>query len=238
MTPEARSRGYTASRFSFNVAGGRCESCAGQGKIKMEMSFLPDVYVECETCDGKRFNEETLAVTFNGRAIADVLAMTVEEAAEFFVNVPHIAGQLQLLNEIGLGYLTVGQGSTTLSGGEAQRIKLAYELGKESRGTTLYVLDEPTTGLHFADIERLIDVLHRLVDRGNTVVTIEHNLDIIKEADWIIDLGPEGGAHGGEVVAMGLPPEILDAPESHTARYLRAFLENGQSPVRQSAHAE
>ena len=238
MTPEARSRGYTASRFSFNVAGGRCESCAGQGKIKMEMSFLPDVYVECETCNGKRFNEETLAVTFNGRAIADVLAMTVEEAAEFFVNVPHIAGQLQLLNEIGLGYLTVGQGSTTLSGGEAQRIKLAYELGKESRGTTLYVLDEPTTGLHFADIERLIDVLHRLVDRGNTVVTIEHNLDIIKEADWIIDLGPEGGAHGGEVVAMGLPPEILDAPESHTARYLRAFLENGQSPVRQSAHAE
>jgi excinuclease ABC subunit A len=231
MTPEARSRGYTASRFSFNVKGGRCEECAGQGRIKMEMSFLPDVYVDCESCAGMRFNEETLAVTYGGRSIGEILAMTVEEAAEFFHAVSHVAGPLRLLADIGLGYLTLGQGSNTLSGGEAQRIKLAYELGKESRGRTLYVLDEPTTGLHFADIERLIDVLHRLVDRGNTVVTIEHNLDIVKEADWIIDLGPEGGAGGGEVVAIGPPTEILDAPRSHTAAFLRRFLDGARPPA-------
>ncbi|MGH7790231.1 MAG: excinuclease ABC subunit UvrA [Candidatus Binatia bacterium] len=227
-TPDARSRGYTASRFSFNVKGGRCETCAGQGRIKMEMSFLPDVYVECDTCVGLRFNDETLAVAYGGKHIGDVLAMTMEEAAEFFAAVRTIAHPLRLLTAIGLGYLTLGQGSHTLSGGEAQRIKLAYELGKESRGATLYVLDEPTTGLHFADIECLIDVLHRLVDRGNTIVTIEHNLDIIKEADWLIDLGPEGGAAGGQLVAMGPPTDILTAKRSHTARFLRAFL-NGNT---------
>jgi len=224
MTPDARSRGYKAGRFSFNVSGGRCEECAGQGRIKMEMSFLPDVYVECDTCNSRRFNEETLAVTYGGKTIADVLTMTVEEAAEFFNAVPRIAAPLRLLVDIGLGYLTLGQGSNTLSGGEAQRIKLTYELGKESRGKTLYVLDEPTTGLHFGDIECLIGVLHRLVDQGNTVVTIEHNLDIIKEADWIVDLGPDGGAAGGEVVAMGPVPEVVKAPRSYTARYLRDFL--------------
>jgi excinuclease ABC subunit A len=232
MTPEARLRGYTASRFSFNVKGGRCEACAGQGRIKMAMSFLPDLYVECEACGGKRYTDETLAATYSGRNIADILAMTIEEAVTFFSSVSHIAASLQLLQDIGLGYMTLGQGSNTLSGGEAQRIKLAYELGKESRGTTLYVLDEPTTGLHFADIDRLIEVLHRLVDRGNTVVTIEHNLDIIKEADWIIDLGPEGGDEGGEVVAMGpLDQIVADGGRSHTARFLRKFM-NGAQPMR------
>jgi len=231
MTPEARLRGYTAGRFSFNIKGGRCDACAGQGKIKMEMSFLPDVYVTCESCAGQRYTAETLAVRYNGKSIADVLNMTVEEALAFFAAVPAVALPLGLLHAIGLDYLTVGQGSNTLSGGEAQRVKLAYELGKESRGRTLYILDEPTTGLHFADIEKLIDVLHRLVDRGNTIVTIEHNLDIIKEADWIIDLGPEGGDAGGEVVAMGPPTTLVaGAPRSYTARYLRAFLDGTQGP--------
>ena len=235
MTPEARQRGYTAGRFSFNVKGGRCETCARQGKIKMEMSFLPDVYVTCESCNGQRYTDETLAVRYGGKSMAEVLSMTVEEAADFFAAVPVIAEPLRLLHAIGLDYLTVGQGSNTLSGGEAQRIKLAYELGKQSRGRTLYILDEPTTGLHFADIEKLIDVLHRLVDIGNTVVTIEHNLDIVKEADWIIDLGPEGGDGGGEVVAMGPPTEIIaNGQRSHTARYLREFL-NGNGCRQASA---
>jgi excinuclease ABC subunit A len=230
QTPEARLRGYTAGRFSFNVTNGRCETCAGQGKIKMEMSFLPDVYVTCESCAGQRYTGETLAVRYGGKSIGDVLSLTVEEGVDFFAAVPAIAVPLRLLADIGLGYLTLGQGSNTLSGGEAQRIKLAYELGKESRGRTLYILDEPTTGLHFADIEKLIDVLHRLVDHGNTIVTIEHNLDIIKEADWIIDLGPEGGDGGGAVVAMGPPTQIIrKRTGSHTARYLRAFM-NGTPP--------
>jgi excinuclease ABC subunit A len=225
MLPEARTRGYQPGRFSFNVKGGRCETCAGQGKIKMEMSFLPDVYVDCEVCGGKRYNEETLEVAYNGKHIADVLSMTIEEAATFFHGVPKIARPLKLLDDIGMGYITLGQASNTLSGGEAQRIKLAYELAKESRGKTLYVLDEPTTGLHFADIEKLIRTLHLLVDKGNTVVTIEHNLDIIKEADYVIDLGPEGGAGGGQIVACGPPSELMrNAKRSYTARCLKEYL--------------
>ena len=228
MLPEARTKGYAPGRFSFNVKGGRCETCAGQGQIKMEMSFLPDVYVTCDTCGGQRYNEETLTIAYNGKSIADVLKMTIEEAATFFHGVPKISGPLRLLDDIGMGYITLGQASNTLSGGEAQRIKLAYELAKESRGKTLYVLDEPTTGLHFSDIEKLIRTLHRLVDKGNTVVTIEHNLDIVKEADYVLDLGPEGGVGGGHIVACGPPAEILKAePYSHTARCLKEYLQEG-----------
>ena len=226
MLPESRLRGYKPGRFSFNVKGGRCEACAGQGRLKMEMSFLPDVYVDCELCGGQRYNEETLEIAYNGKSIANVLAMTIEDAATFFLGVPKIAGPLRLLDDIGMGYITLGQASNSLSGGEAQRIKLAYELAKESRGKTLYVLDEPTTGLHFADIEKLITTLHRLVDKGNTVVTIEHNLDIIKEADYIIDLGPEGGEGGGQVVACGPPHDIVrQGQRSHTARHLREYMQ-------------
>jgi len=225
LLPEAKMKGYLPGRFSFNVKGGRCETCAGQGEVKMEMSFLPDVYVACEECGGKRYNEETLSVAYNGKHIADVLSMTIEEAASFFHGVPKVAGPLKLLDDIGMGYITLGQASNSLSGGEAQRIKLAYELAKESRGKTLYVLDEPTTGLHFADIEKLIYALHRLVDKGNTVVTIEHNLDIVKEADYVIDLGPEGGTGGGEIVACGPPEELLKHwRTSHTAKSLREYL--------------
>ena len=226
LHPEARMRGYTPSRFSFNVSGGRCDECAGQGRIRKEMSFLPDVFVNCDGCGGQRFNEETLSVRFNGKNISEVLRMTVEEAVEFFRSFPKAYRPLKLLDDIGMGYITLGQASNTLSGGEAQRIKLAYELGKESRGKTLYILDEPTTGLHFADVEKLIDILHRLVDAGNTVITIEHNLEIIKDADYLVDLGPEGGDKGGRVVAHGPPSKVAqDGKRSYTARALREYLE-------------
>ncbi|MGH7795959.1 MAG: excinuclease ABC subunit UvrA [Candidatus Binatia bacterium] len=240
LAPEARLRGYTPSRFSFNVKGGRCETCAGQGKIRKEMSFLPDVFIDCEVCGGERFTEETLSIRFNDKSIADIFRMTVEEAAPFFHAFPKIARPLKILDDIGMGYITLGQASNTLSGGEAQRIKLAYELGKESRGKTLYVLDEPTTGLHFVDVEKLIQILHRLVDMGNTVITIEHNLDIVKDADYLIDLGPEGGEQGGQLVACGSPLEVVkDGKHSHTARFLRDYLENGMArPTRAEAPYE
>jgi len=223
LLPESRLRGWRPSRFSFNVAGGRCEACGGQGRVRMEMSFLPDVYATCELCGGKRFTEETLAVRYDGHTIADVLERTVEEAQRLFAGQPSVARPLRVLAAMGLGYLTLGQPSNTLSGGEAQRIKLAYELARPSRGHTLYVLDEPTTGLHFADVERLVATLHRLVDRGNTVVTIEHNLDIVREADWLIDLGPDGGAAGGAVVACGPPEAVAREATSHTGRWLRSL---------------
>jgi excinuclease ABC subunit A len=224
LVPEARTRGYTASRFSFNVKGGRCEACGGDGTIKIEMLFLPDVYVTCDACKGSRFNRDTLEITYKGETIADVLAMTVDKAHHFLANVPSIKGKLATLQEVGLGYLTLGQAATTLSGGDAQRIKLARELGKRSSGRTLYLLDEPTTGLHFEDIRKLLEVLHRLVDGGSTVVVIEHHLDVIKAADYVIDLGPEGGEDGGVVVGSGTPEQIARLPASYTGRYLRKVL--------------
>jgi excinuclease ABC subunit A len=223
--PEAKIRGYKPGRFSFNVKGGRCEACMGDGLIKIEMQFLPDVYVPCEVCKEKRFNQETLEVRYKGKNIADVLSMSVEEALEFFKNIPRIREKLQTLSDVGLEYIKLGQSATTLSGGEAQRVKLAKELSKRSTGKTLYLLDEPTTGLHFADIEKLLSVLHRLVDRGNTVLVIEHNLDVVKTADYIIDLGPEGGEQGGEVVATGSPEELCQCKKSYTGKYLRKFLQ-------------
>jgi excinuclease ABC subunit A len=225
QTQEARARGYKPGRFSFNVKGGRCEVCKGDGQIKIEMHFLPDVYVPCEQCHGKRYNRETLEVRFKGKNIADILEMSVEEAVEFFENVPKIARRLRTLNDVGLGYIRLGQAATTLSGGEAQRVKLATELSKVATGDTLYILDEPTTGLHFADVQRLLDVLGRLVDAGNTVVVIEHNLDVIKTADWLIDLGPEGGEAGGEVVATGTPEEVAAVAGSYTGRFLAELVE-------------
>jgi excinuclease ABC subunit A len=219
--PEARVRGYQPGRFSFNVKGGRCEACEGDGVIKIEMHFLPDVYVECETCKGRRFNRETLEIAYRGRNIADVLEMPAEEAFEFFANIPAIRQKLQTLVDVGLGYIHLGQSATTLSGGEAQRIKLAKELSKRNTGRTLYILDEPTTGLHFDDIKKLLDVLNRLVDAGSTVVIIEHNLEVIKTADWIIDLGPEGGDDGGYIVAEGTPEQIALHPKSYTGKFLR-----------------
>ncbi|MGZ4412027.1 MAG: excinuclease ABC subunit UvrA, partial [Gaiellaceae bacterium] len=224
LTPEAKVRGYRPGRFSFNVRGGRCETCKGDGQIKIEMHFLPDVYVPCETCHGRRYNRETLEVRFKGKSIADVLEMSVEEALRFFAKIPKIRRRLQTLHDVGLDYIKLGQPATTLSGGEAQRVKLAAELSKVATGRTLYILDEPTTGLHFADIEKLLEVLQRLVDAGNTVLVIEHNLDVIKQADWIVDLGPEGGEEGGEVIATGTPEQVAEVETSHTGRYLRAVL--------------
>ncbi|WP_103173513.1 excinuclease ABC subunit UvrA [Paracoccus sp. SY] len=222
--PESKARGYKPGRFSFNVKGGRCEACQGDGVIKIEMHFLPDVYVTCETCKGKRYNRETLEVLFKGKSIADVLDMTVEDAQGFFSAVPAIRNKMDALMEVGLGYVKVGQQATTLSGGEAQRVKLAKELSRQSTGKTLYILDEPTTGLHFEDVRKLLEVLHRLVDQGNTVVVIEHNLDVIKTADWIIDIGPEGGDGGGRIVAVGTPEDVAKVDESHTGRYLAPML--------------
>jgi excinuclease ABC subunit A len=223
-TPEARLRGYKAGRFSFNVKGGRCENCKGDGILKIEMQFLPDVYVPCEVCKGKRYNREALEIHYKGRSIADVLEMTIEEALEFFSPVPMVRAKLQTLFDVGLGYVHLGQPATTLSGGEAQRVKLATELSRRATGRTLYVLDEPTTGLHFADVEKLLQVLHRLVDAGNTVLVIEHNLDVIKTADHIIDLGPEGGFRGGEIVGVGTPEQIARIPNSATGEYLARVL--------------
>jgi excinuclease ABC subunit A len=223
--PASRIRGYDSGRFSFNVKGGRCEACEGDGVKKIEMHFLADVYVECEVCRGRRYNRETLEVTYKGKNIADVLDMTVDEAARFFRNVPQIHEKLTALLGVGLGYVRLGQSGTTLSGGEAQRIKLAAELAKRATGRTVYILDEPTTGLHFADIHTLLEVLMKLRDAGNTLVIIEHNLEVIKCADWIIDLGPEGGAGGGQIVAMGVPEEVARVDGSHTAHYLRRMLE-------------
>ncbi len=224
LTPESKVRGYKPGRFSFNVRGGRCETCKGDGQIKIEMHFLPDVYVPCETCKGARYNRETLEVRFKGKSIADVLDMSVEEALAFFSKIPKLRRRLQTLHDVGLDYIKLGQPATTLSGGEAQRVKLASELSKVATGTTLYILDEPTTGLHFADIEKLLEVLQRLVDNGNTVLVIEHNLDVIKQADWLVDLGPEGGEAGGELIADGPPEEVAQVEESFTGRYLRRLL--------------
>jgi excinuclease ABC subunit A len=225
--PESKLRGYTPGRFSFNVKGGRCEACRGDGIIQIEMQFLPDVYVPCEVCHSLRYNRETLQIRYKGKNISEVLDMTVEAAMDFFANIPAIRHKLQTLYDVGLGYIRLGQPATTLSGGEAQRIKLSKELSRRSTGKTLYILDEPTTGLHFADIEKLLGVLGRLVDAGNTVVVIEHNLDVIKSADWLIDLGPEGGDKGGYVVATGTPERVMQAPQSYTGQWLQRAL-NGR----------
>jgi excinuclease ABC subunit A len=227
--PESQMRGYGPGRFSFNVKGGRCEACQGDGLVKIEMHFLPDVYVPCDVCRGRRYNRETLDVFYKGKNIADVLEMTVDEALGFFEPVPRLRAKLETLSDVGLGYIHLGQSATTLSGGEAQRVKLSSELSKRATGRTLYILDEPTTGLHFEDIRVLLEVLHRLVEKGNTVVVIEHNLEVIKTADWIIDLGPGGGEAGGRVVGEGPPEAIAEVPGSHTGRYLAPLLRVARS---------
>ena len=223
-TKDAKERGYKKGRFSFNVKGGRCEACSGDGILKVEMHFLPDVYVPCEVCGGRRYNRETLEVKYKGKNIYEVLEMTVEEAMKFFQNVPKIYSKVKTLYDVGLGYIKLGQPSTTLSGGEAQRIKLATELSKRSTGRTIYILDEPTTGLHFSDVHKLVKILHKLVEGGNTVVVIEHNLDVIKVADYIIDMGPDGGDRGGTVVVSGTPEEVAKHKTSYTAKYIRKEL--------------
>jgi excinuclease ABC subunit A len=224
-TQDAKMRGYSKGRFSFNVKGGRCEACSGDGILKIEMNFLPDIYVPCEVCGGKRYNRETLEVHYKGKSIYDVLNMTIEEAVHFFENVPSIKRKIETLYDVGLSYLRLGHPSTSLSGGEAQRIKLATELSKRSTGKTIYILDEPTTGLHFADVHKLIEILKRFSDTGNTVVVIEHNLDVIKTADYIIDIGPEGGDKGGTVIAKGTPEEIAKNKKSYTGMYVKKYLE-------------
>ena len=225
---ESRVRGYKPGRFSFNVRGGRCENCQGDGTITIEMNFLPDVYITCDVCHGRRFNRETLEVRYKGKSIADVLSMTIEEAAEFFAPIPSIARKLETLLSVGLGYIQLGQSALTLSGGEAQRVKLAAELSRRSTGKTLYILDEPTTGLHFADVKQLMTVIHRLIDQGNTVIMIEHNLDVIMQADHVVDLGPEGGIRGGTVVATGTPEHIATVKKSWTGKYLREMMDRAQ----------
>ncbi|MDX1556944.1 MAG: excinuclease ABC subunit UvrA, partial [Xanthomonadales bacterium] len=232
-TQEARARGYKPGRFSFNVKGGRCEACQGDGLIRVEMHFLPDIYVPCDVCKGTRYNRETLGVSYKGKNIHDVLQMTVEDALEFFEPVPAVARKLQTMADVGLSYIQLGQSATTLSGGEAQRIKLSRELSKRDTGQTLYILDEPTTGLHFHDIEQLLQVLHRLRDHGNTVIVIEHNLDVIKTADWIVDLGPEGGDKGGEIIARGTPEQVAGLTHSYTGQFLAPIL--GAAPQRKTA---
>jgi excinuclease ABC subunit A len=238
--PEAKVRGYKPGRFSFNVKGGRCEACQGDGVIKIEMHFLPDVYVTCDVCKGKRYDRETLEIKFKDKSIANVLDMTVEEAADLFKAVPSIRDKLETLKRVGLGYIHVGQQATTLSGGEAQRVKLSKELSRRATGRTLYILDEPTTGLHFHDVAKLLDVLHELVDQGNTVIVIEHNLEVIKTADWIVDLGPEGGDAGGQVVAIGTPEEIAANQASYTGQYLKQVFDRrrGAKAKRAAAAAE
>ena len=235
--PEAKVRGYKPGRFSFNVKGGRCEACQGDGVIKIEMHFLPDVYVTCDVCKGKRYDRETLEIKFKDKSIADVLDMTVEEAADLFKAVPSIRDKLETLKRVGLGYIHVGQQATTLSGGEAQRVKLSRELSRRATGRTLYILDEPTTGLHFHDVAKLLDVLHELVDQGNTVIVIEHNLEVIKTADWIVDLGPEGGDAGGHVVAIGTPEEIAANAQSYTGQYLKQVFDRRRGGKAKRAQA-
>jgi excinuclease ABC subunit A len=233
--PEAKARGYGPGRFSFNVKGGRCEACQGDGVIKIEMHFLPDVYVQCDVCSGHRYNRETLEVKFRGHSIADVLDMTVEAAGELFKAVPAVREKMDTLKRVGLGYIKVGQQATTLSGGEAQRVKLSKELSRRATGRTLYILDEPTTGLHFEDVRKLLEVLHELVESGNTVLVIEHNLEVIKTADWIIDIGPEGGDAGGEIIAAGTPEDVAKIARSYTGQYLKSILK--KTPLRRAPAA-